>query len=581
MAEYLSPGVYVEEFDSGSTPMEGVGTSTAGFIGLAEKGRTSGAPVLVTNPSDFNRKYGGYLQENEFGEYRYLAYAVNQFFANGGSRAYIVRVCPSNATIAKSIAADGKKGIIDIRAKNEGAWGNAISLTFSESSKARTQVYEDLGAGSYQVKSSVGFNVGDVVALDGTGSVEYNIVTAVGDNVVTFESPFAADVVDKALLPKVTIKTCEFNVEVKYDTTVENYEFVSLNISDSNFIEKKMAKSELVDVKAKANTTPASPMDIIRETFGVDKNVVKINLKKGSNGTVGALSDADFIGVDKGPGERTGIQAFLDNSNVSIMAVPGVVSPNVQLSLVAHCENLGSRFAVLDIPKESKTVQDILAHRDIVDSDYCAMYHPWLEVFDPLDKKNTYIPPSGSIMGIYARSDASRGVHKAPANETVANCTGLYCNYNTGEQDILNPKGVNLIRRFPGAGIRVWGARTASTKPLWKYVNVRRLFIFLEESIKANTNWVVFEPNDQLLWVRVKRTIEVFLEGVWRGGALSGATAQDAFFVDIGPNTMSQDDIDNGRLVCVIGVAPVKPAEFVVFRITQKVGGEAGGEAAE
>jgi phage tail sheath protein FI len=233
---------------------------------------------------------------------------------------------------------------------------------------------------------------------------------------------------------------------------------------------------------------------------------------------------------------------------------------------------LSSRFAVLDVPRESKTVTDIMKHRDIVDSDYCAMYHPWLRVYDPLDKKDTFIPPSGSVIGIYARSDNSRGVHKAPANEVVANCTGLYVNYNVGEQDLLNPKGVNLIRKFPGAGIRVWGARTASSKPLWRYINVRRLFIYLEESIKANTNWVVFEPNDEKLWSRVRRTIEIFLEGVWRSGALVGGSPADAFFVDIGPNTMSKDDIDNGRMICVIGVAPVKPAEFVIFRITQKTG---------
>ena len=229
----------------------------------------------------------------------------------------------------------------------------------------------------------------------------------------------------------------------------------------------------------------------------------------------------------------------------------------------------------MDMPMTAKTTTDILQHRDIVDSDYCAMYHPWLQVFDPLDKKDTFIPPSGSVIGIYARSDNSRGVHKAPANEVVANCTGLFVNYNVAEQDLLNPKGVNLIRKFPGAGIRVWGARTASSKPLWKYINVRRLFIYLEESIKANTNWVVFEPNDSNLWARVKSSIETFLTGVWRTGALVGGSASDAFFVDIGSNTMTKDDIDNGRLICVIGVAPVKPAEFVVFRITQKTG-EAG-----
>lgn len=572
MADYLSPGVFVEEFDSGSTPMQGVSTSTAGFIGLAEKGAAVGAPVLVTSPADFNRKFGGFLQENEFGEYRYLAYAVNHFFANGGGRAFIMRVVPADAKIAASVCADGQDDIVSIKAKNQGKWGNSISVKFAASSKAKTQVLEDLGAGAYKLKNASGFLAGDVVVLEGTGSPEYNVIVSVSEDVVTFEAPFAADVVDTKLLPSVVLKTCEVDAEVKFEDTTETYEMMSLNVAASNFIAKKMAKSELVDVDAKANSLPIAPINVLQEVFGIEKDVVKFNLKGGSNGTKEALSDADFIGTDKGPGTRTGIQAFLDNSDASIMAVPGIVSPNVQLALVSHCENLGSRFAVLDMPKESKAVSEILAHRDMVDSDYCAMYHPWLEVYDPLDKRNTYMPPSGSIVGIYARSDTARGVHKAPANEVVANCTGLYCNYNVGEQDLLNPKGVNLIRRFPGAGIRVWGARTASSKALWKYINVRRLFIFLEESIKANTNWVVFEPNDEVLWLRVRRTIEVFLEGVWASGALAGASAAEAFYVDVSNNTMTRDDIENGRLICEIGVAPVKPAEFVIFRITQKTG---------
>ena len=202
------------------------------------------------------------------------------------------------------------------------------------------------------------------------------------------------------------------------------------------------------------------------------------------------------------------------------------------------------------------------------DSNYAAMYHPWLQVFDPLDKKNIAVPPSGAMMGIYARSDNTRGVHKAPANEVVRACVGLDCQFNKGEQDILNPKGVNLIRSFPGQGIRVWGARTASSDQSFKYINVRRLFIFIEESIKANTSWAVFEPNDTALWVRVQRTISVFLTNLWRNGSLTGSSPEEAFFVNIGRNTMSQ--VDNGRLICVIGVAPVKPAEFVIFRITQK-----------
>ena len=569
MAEYLSPGVYVEEFDSGPAPMQGVSTSTAGFIGLAEKGPVSGSPVFVSSASDFTRKFGGYLQKSEFGEYRYLAHAINHFFANGGARAFVMRVAPPDAAVA-----DLKCGeLLQLQAKNPGAWGNRIVVSITEASKAKSQIMEESGEGQYILKNAADFLVGDVVMLDGPAGQEYGIVAAVEGNNVTMADPFGAkDVVDTALLPKTTVRTCELNIEVRCEDTVETYENVSFNITTPNFIEKVMAKSELVDVTAANNDQAVPPMELVKKAAGCEKDAVKLQLSGGKNGTAAALTDGDFIGEDKGPGERTGIQAFLDNSDVSLMAVPGITSPNVQLSLVAHCERLASRFAVLDMPKDAKSTTDLMNHRNIVDSDYCAMYHPWLEVYDPLDKRNTLIPPSGSVLGIYARSDNTRGVHKAPANETVANCTGLSVTYNTAEQDMLNPNGVNLIRRFPGQGIRVWGARTASSKPLWKYVNVRRLFIFLEESIKANTNWVVFEPNDELLWIRVRRTIEVFLEGVWRSGALAGATTADAFFVNIGTNTMTQDDIDNGRLVCVIGVAPVKPAEFVIFRLTQKTG---------
>lgn len=572
MAEYLSPGVYVEEFDSGPTPMQGVGTSVAGFVGVTERGPISGAPVLVTGPADFKRKFGGYLHESEFGDYRFLAHAVNHFFINGGSKAFVMRVSPSDAVIAKSQCAEGKEGVIDLQARNPGTWGNSLIVTFKDAIGSKTQILEDLGDAKYRLKNATGFAVGDVVAVEGLDEVQYNVVKTTTGNLITFKSPFEGNVIDENLLPKITIRVCELDVVIDWEGDIEKYSGASFNASSPSFIEKVLEKSEMVSLKAQPSEGAVAPIDVIRQAFGKEGEEIKVSFSGGSNGSAPNLTDADFIGTDNGPGSRTGIQAFLDNTDVNIMAVPGIVSANVQLSLVAHCEKLGSRFAVLDMPMTAKTVADITAHRDIVDSDYCAMYHPWLQVFDPLDKKDTFIPPSGSIMGIYARSDNSRGVHKAPANEVVANCTGLFVNYNVAEQDLLNPKGVNLIRKFPGAGIRVWGARTASSKPLWKYINVRRLFIYLEESIKANTNWVVFEPNDATLWSRVKRTIELFLEGVWRTGALVGGSPADAFFVDIGPNTMSKDDIDNGRLICIIGVAPVKPAEFVIFRITQKTG---------
>lgn len=571
MAEYLSPGVYVEEFESGAKPMEGVSTSTAGFIGLAERGPVEGVPQLVTNPADFKRMYGGYLSENEFGDYRFLAYAIDQFFLNGGSRCFISRVAPSDAACSVGFAPSEDEAVIRLEAKNPGMWGDDIRVVAAPASKAKTQVLEVLetaGGKRYLVKNGSGFHAGDVIAFTHQEEVIYNRVVKSQDNILTLETEFTQDVVDKNLLPAKVLTTCEFSLEISYNDIVEVYDNLSFNIHSANYIEKKMAKSDLVNVRyvgtGQELTAPFAAV------AGAGKAVASISLSGGSNGSVGSISAADFIGEDRGAGRRTGIQSFLDNDMVSLMAVPGVTDPNVQLTLVAHCENLGSRFAVLDIPRDAKKVQDLIAHRDIFDSNYAALYHPWLSVFDPLDKKNISIPPSGSILGIYARSDNTRGVHKAPANEVVRGCVGLDCQFNTGEQDILNPKGINLIRSFPGQGIRVWGARTATSNASWKYINVRRLFIFIEESIKANTSWAVFEPNDEVLWVRVQRTISVFLNGLWRGGSLAGTSPEEAFFVNIGRDTMSQDDIDNGRLVCVIGVAPVKPAEFVIFRISQK-----------
>ncbi len=572
MAEYLSPGVYVEEFDSGSKPMEGVGTSTAGFIGLAERGPVVGVPQLVTNFADFKRTYGGYLSENEFGEYRFLAYAVEQFFLNGGSRCFVTRVAPSDAKCSKG-AVPETDAVLNFAAKNPGIWGDDIVITIVPSSKAKTQVYEIIGTDEepkYRVKNSAGFMAGDIIAYQRGKEVVYSKVLKSQDNVIALSDPLPATVVDKNLLPDRVITTCEFNMEVKYADIVENYENLSFNVETANFVTKKTAKSDLIQVSyvGKPSEEPTSPFDEM--AAGTDSESLKVALAEGSNGSVASISAADFIGVDNGAGNRTGIQAFVDNDVVSIMAIPGVTDANVQLTLVAHCENLASRFAVLDVPRDAKKVQDVINHRNIVDSTYAAMYHPWLQVFDPLDKKNIMVPPSGSVLGIYARSDNTRGVHKAPANEVVRGCVGLDCQFNKGEQDILNPKGVNLIRVFPGQGIRVWGARTTSSDGSWKYVNVRRLFIYIEESIKANTNWAVFEPNDEVLWVRVQRTISVFLNTMWREGSLAGSSPDEAFFVNIGRDTMSQDDIDNGRLICVIGVAPVKPAEFVIFRITQK-----------
>mgnify|MGYP005757352765 FL=1 len=567
MAEYLSPGVYVEEFESGMRPMEGVSTSTAGFIGMAEKGKTVGTPEFVTSFADFSRKFGGYLPESTYGEYRYLAYAVEQFFANGGSRCYVMRTVASDAAVA-SVSANG----ITIAAKNPGKWGNEIKVTAVAAPKGKTAVLEATGDDAtgkvYTVANGSAFAEGDTIVIRNNGKVTgYNKIAMAQGNTITLAVPVKEDLVDKNPVPKKTISVCEMNVEVTYRDAVELYEGVSLNVSSASYIAKAMAKSELVDVTAGETKDAVNPLSVF--TAAADPEKAVVFLAGGSDGGKKGITDDVFMGVDGGPGKRTGLAAFKELNNVSIMAIPGVTSPAVQLALVAHCANTGASFAVLDVPQDLVKPQDVLAHREKIDSDYAAMYHPWIQIYDALNKKPAYIPPSGAVCGIYARTDNERGVHKAPANEVVYNCIGLSCLYNKAEQDILNPAGVNLIRALPGQGIRVWGARTCSSNSLWKYVNVRRLFIYLEESIKSQTNWAVFEPNDEMLWARVGRTIRAFLRDMWRNGALVGTTEDQAFFVNIGRDTMSQNDILNGRLICEIGVAPSRPAEFVIFRITQ------------
>ncbi|WP_406631325.1 phage tail sheath family protein [Amycolatopsis sp. WGS_07] len=292
----------------------------------------------------------------------------------------------------------------------------------------------------------------------------------------------------------------------------------------------------------------------------------------GGDDAHGSLSVADFVGEDGGSGARTGIVALEDIDEIAVCAVPGVWSGTVESALVTHCELLKDRFAILD-PQDGLDIEGIQAFREPFDTKYAALYYPWLVTRDPSTNQDVQVPPSGHLAGIYARVDAERGVHKAPANVVLRGVKltdGLAQDVTKRQQDVLNPKGINALRFFPGLGQRVWGARTLSSDSSWKYINVRRLFLFLEESIDEGTQWVVFEPNDEALWALVRQTVTNFLTTVWRSGALAGTTAAEAFFVACDRSTMTEDDLANGRLVCVVGVAPVYPAEFVIFRIQQK-----------
>ncbi|MBQ9866290.1 MAG: phage tail sheath family protein [Lachnospiraceae bacterium] len=588
MAEYFSPGVYVEEYDNAPRSVEGVGTSTGGFIGLAEKGPTKGAPQLVTNFRNFTKQFGGFLSEYTHGEYRYLANAVEQFFLNGGTRCYVSRVAPEDAACASK-----KMGILSVTAANEGKWGNRIQLSFKTVLKKKMQLLENTGKNSYKAKSVEGFREGDIVEFNG----EYNRISVIYDELVTFENKFKADPVDKDMIPKNVVRLVTFDLQVRYNEEVENFFDLTLNIASPAYIGARLAGSNIVKIEAKAvkeatikpekpekGAEPAEPVkeigNPVEAILGKGITEGTFTLEGGSDGSIAKVTAGTFIGSDDNPEGRTGIQSFLENNNVNIMAVPGITMLEVEAALVAHCEKMRNRFAVLDMPKDAYKTEELINFRSFIDSTFAAMYHPWIQVFDRGSNKADFVPPSGAVMGVYSRTDITRGVHKAPANEAVF-CGGLKVNYSKEEQDLLNPESVNLIRAIPGEGIRVWGARTASHNTSFKYVNIRRLFIYVMESIKASTNWVVFEPNDNTLWQRVSLTITSFLDGLWRTGMLSGSTPGEAYFVEIGPSTMSLDDIRSGRLICNIGIAPSRPAEFVIFRLTQHTSEAGGGENAE
>ncbi|UFH59975.1 phage tail sheath subtilisin-like domain-containing protein [Sulfurovum mangrovi] len=286
--------------------------------------------------------------------------------------------------------------------------------------------------------------------------------------------------------------------------------------------------------------------------------------------------DDDLVGTTDDEGKRTGLASLEEIDEVSIVCIPGGTSTVVQTAMITHCAKMGDRVAIFD-SAEGETMEAIQTRKDTLSSDagIGALYYPWIKmavetvVGGKVVLEQKLVPPSGAVAGIYARSDSEKGVHKAPANEIVRGALSLEKNITKAEQDILNPLGINCIRAFKGRGIRVWGARTISSDPLWKYVNVRRLFLYLEESIDESTQWVVFEPNNEQLWARVAQSVNNFLLSVWKSGALMGSTPEEAFFVRCDRTTMTQSDIDNGKLIVRIGVAPTKPAEFVIFEIGQ------------
>ena len=502
MPTYLSPGVYVEEVEAGARPIEGVGTSVAAFVGLAEDGPVN-EPMLITNWSQFTQTFG------EFMDGSYLAHAVYGYFLNGGGTCYVVRIGgdqpPTAAKAELPTAKDKSVAGYRVTALEAGTAGNQIRVEVSEASEPSEDAFK-----------------------------------------LVIRAPGKPD---------------------------EVYDNVTVKKGKDSVVTKVKAESKLIEIvevgPANLERAPAKGT----QTLGGSEVARPV-----------ALAPDDYVGDSA---DRTGFSGLEAVDTVTMLSVPDLMAmyqagqidlegvQAVQSAMLAHCELMGDRVAVLDAPPglNAQQVSEWRTDKVGYDSKYATLYWPWVKVFDPVAGQARFVPPSGHIAGVWARSDEERGVHKAPANEILRGALGLEINITKGEHDQLNPDGINCIRAFPGRGIRVWGARTLSSDPAWRYLNVRRLFNYIEESILEGTQWVVFEPNDLDLWMRVKRTINAFLTRTWRDGALFGASPEEAFFVKCDEETNPPDVVDAGQLIVEIGVAPVKPAEFVVFRIAQYSGG--------
>jgi phage tail sheath protein FI len=531
MPEYLSPGVYVEEIEIGAKPIEGVSTSTVGFLGETERGPTT--PLLVTSWSAFQRLFGGCFSAS-----KYLPYAVDGFFRNGGKRCFIGRI------LGKNNACSSRE--LNLIKNNPGEKNK------DKDKKPREDKEEVVTSDVLLVKAAGPGIWGDKISV----KIEDAGLSKMNSKLFKMTVIYWDEVPPKPVVDPTDPKDRK-DPNRREPKIVEFYDNLSADPNSSYYCEKKInGNSVLIEVECTSTARP--------------KNVGLQDLKNGKDGS--AITLSDYKGdASAEPGKKTGLASFGEIDEISIVVAPNENDINgLTGAVIEHCELMKDRFAIIQTAENADPIGNLVPPTD---SKYAAIYYPWIKVIDPVTNINKKVPPGGHMAGVYARSDTERGVHKAPANEKIRGVTGLQFPITKGDQEILNPRGINCIRAFRGRGIRVWGARTISSDSLWKYINVRRLFLFLEESIEEGTQWVVFEPNDEKLWARVKQTISQFLTGVWKSGALMGTTAEEAFFVKCDRTTMTQDDIDNGRLIVLIGVAPVKPAEFVIFRIAQWQGG--------
>lgn len=600
MPEYLAPGVYVEETSFRAKSIEGVGTSTTAFVGPTRKGPFrrgldhQETPEILTSYGDFERLYGGHadlVHADGTRHTNHIAHAVLAYFNEGGSRLYVSRVVsrpdidadaePDEIDAAMGVATAAVGEGVAFRARFPGSAGNGritvreVAAPVAEPVLARAPLGSLLRTGeeeddyAFHIRTEAGWTT--LGAAEGGGGDDDDDDEGEGGG-----APAAVDLSDfPHLISLAVLATDAEGAEL-------GWEDLGFDRSHPRFIGNVMAANpsrradhlqNLFAITVGAAVDAEALRDALFDGADEDGDGGRVRTWRLTGGHDGAQpSDADY---------RLALGEIAALEDVSIVAAPGssayVDGRAIAGSLIAHAEaRRAYRIAVLDTPP-GQTPGQVREMRGQMDSRHAALYYPWVVVANPNARpgredipREIALPPSGYVCGIYARNDIQRGVHKAPANEVVRSALRFELDVNFGQQEVLNPIGVNCLRLLSGRGYRVWGARLISSDPEWKYVSDRRYFNYLESSIDRGTQWAVFEPNGERLWANVRQTISDFLYNEWRNDALLGGTPDEAFFVRCDRSTMTQNDLDNGRLVCLIGVAILKPAEFVIFRIGQK-----------
>jgi phage tail sheath protein FI len=628
MPKYTAPGVFTEEVSFRAKSIEGVSTATTGFVGPTCYGPLDLEPEVISNLVEYERVYGGKarLSFSDSGDTDgYMWNAVRAFFKEGGRRCYVARVftaAADNTGYAEATMTAGNVGQpttlqFGVRARFPGSAGNVrVTITLA---LGRNR----LRRGADGLVTLSGATDRDIVWVrnaSGTGGVfrillcdRLNQTWRLGDGSTEvlaeleelqtrFRIPIAsaADVLDiRTLTATVTVEPAIGDLPVFAATELAlDPAHARTGMPDSLFdyfaaeltprgrsrsvpIVIDRPDCDGLDVLAdiRAAHDAAMPTPTLNEAL-IDANSVPmarslvLQLTGGNDGVLPAVSAYD--GFDNATtGQVTGLKALEALADIAIVAAPGSTEFDdarthaIVASLIGHAELMRYRIAVVDSIR-GQSISAVRTFRALYDSSYAAFYYPWVRILDPLTGQENVYPPSGCVAGIYARSDVERAVYKAPANEVVRLALGFEQMISKAQQDVLNPEGINCFRYFEGRGMRLWGARTMSSDAEWRYVSIRRYFAYLEHSIDRGTKWAVFEPNGEPLWANIRQTVEEFLFREWRSGALPGENPEKAYFVKCDQSTMTQNDLDNGRLICLVGVAALRPAEFVIFRVSQK-----------